>query len=141
MKEGRFSNAAKLDIHQVKDIQKRYGSSKVTMKELANEFNVTMTTICRLVKDVETDNKKRGTGSIENYCNLTKLSNLSVKRIMVMRLKYGMTQSSIAKLFDIDQSTVSNICTGKSWKHLFQGAKEKYNKEILSYVGTKKIKS
>ena len=140
MKEGRFSNAAKLDIHQVKDIQKRYGSSKVTMKELANEYNVTMTTICRLVKDIETDNKKRGTGSIEQDCNFTKLSNLSVKRIMVMRLKYGMTQKSIANLFDIDQSTVSNICTGKSWKHLFQGAKEKYNKEILSYVGTRKIK-
>ena len=50
---------------------------------------------------------------------------------MVMRLKYGMTQQSIANLFDIDQSTVSNICTGKSWKHLFQGAKQKYNKEIL----------
>jgi DNA-binding XRE family transcriptional regulator len=140
MKEGRYSNAAKLDIHQVKDIQKRYESSKVTMKELANEYNVTMTTICRLVKDIETDNKKRGTGAIEHDCNFTKLSNLSVKRIMVMRLKYGMTQITIAKLFDIDQSTVSNICTGKSWKHLFQGAKEKYNKEILNYVGTKKIK-
>ena len=110
------------------------------MKELANEFNVTMTTICRLVKDVETDNKKRGKGKIEHDCNFTKLSNLSVKRIMVMRLKYGMTQQSIANLFDIDQSTVSNICTGKSWKHLFQGAKKKYNKEILNYVGTKKIK-
>jgi hypothetical protein len=46
MKEGRFSNAAKLDIHQVKDIQKRYGSSEITMKELANEFNVTM---CKLL--------------------------------------------------------------------------------------------
>ena len=52
MKEGRYSNAAKLDIHQVKDIQKRYELSDVTMKELAKEFNVTMTTICRLVKDI-----------------------------------------------------------------------------------------
>ena len=42
-----------------------------------------------------------------------------------------MTQAMIAKMYNLDQSTVSRLCTGKTWKHLFQGIKEKYNKEIL----------
>ena len=131
MKEGRYSNAAKLDIHQVKDIQKRYGSSDVTMKELANEFNVTMTTICRLVKDVETDNKKRGTGKISQYCNWTKINEEIATRILILYMSGQMTQRLIAEMYNLDQSTISNICTGKSWKHLFQGVKEQYNKETL----------
>jgi DNA-directed RNA polymerase specialized sigma subunit len=131
MKEGRFSNAAKLDIHQVKDIQKRYGSSKVTMKELAHEFNVTETHICRLVKDVETDNKKRGTGSISDYCNFSKINEEIATRILILYMSGEMTQKMIAEIYNLHQSTVSYICTGKTWKHLFQGVKEQYNKEIL----------
>jgi hypothetical protein len=42
-----------------------------------------------------------------------------------------MTQRMIAEMYNLDQSTISKICTGKSWKHLFQGVKEKYNNEIL----------
>ena len=132
MKEGRYSNSAKLDIHQVREIQKRYGTSDVTMKELAKEFNVTMTTICRLVKDVETDNKKRGKGKISQYCNWTKINEEIATRILVLYMSGQMTQKMIADMYNLDQSTISNICTGKSWKHLFQGIKEQYNKEILN---------
>lgn len=132
MKEGRYSNAAKLDIHQVNEIKKRYGSTKVTMKELAQEFNVTMTTIWRLVKDVETDNKKRGAGKISEYCNWTKINEDIAKRILILYMSGQMTQRLIAEMYNLDQSTISNICTGKSWKHLFQGVKEQYNNEILN---------
>ena len=132
MKEGRYSNSAKLDIHQVREIQKRYGTSDVTMKELAKEFNVTMTTICRLVKDVETDNKKRGKGKISQYCNWTKINEEIATRILVLYMSGQMTQKMIAEMYNLDQSTISNICTGKSWKHLFQGVKEEYKKEILN---------
>jgi predicted XRE-type DNA-binding protein len=131
MKEGRFSNAAKLDIHQVKGIQKKYGSSNVTMKELANEFNVTETHICRLVKDVKTDNKKRGTGSISEYCNFSKINEEIATRILILYMSGEMTQKMIAEIYNLHQSTVSLICTGKTWKHLFQGVKQQYNKEIL----------
>ena len=131
MKEGRFSNSAKLDIHQVNEIKKRYGSSQITMHELASEFNITATHICRLVKDVETDNKKRGTGSISQYCNWTKINEDIATRILIIYMSGQMTQAMIAKMYNLDQSTVSRLCTGKTWKHLFQGIKEKYNKEIL----------
>lgn len=131
MKEGRFSNSAKLDIHQVREIQKRYGTSDVTMHELAREFNITATHICRLVKDIETDNKKRGTGSISQYCNFTKINEEIATRILILYMSGQMTQRMIAEMYNLDQSTISKICTGKSWKHLFQGVKEKYNNEIL----------
>ena len=131
MKEGRFSNSAKLDIHQVNEIKKRYGSSEITMHELAREFNITATHICRLVKDVETDNKKRGTGSISQYCNWTKINEEIATRILIIYMSGQMTQRLIAEMYNLDQSTVSRLCTGKTWKHLFQGVKEKYNKEIL----------
>lgn len=131
MKEGRFSNSAKLDIHQVRDIQERYGSSNVTMHELAREFNITATHICRLVKDVETDNKKRGTGSISQYCNWTKINEDIATRILILYMSGQMTQRMIAEMYNLNQSTVSRLCTGNTWKHLFQGVKEKYNKEIL----------
>lgn len=131
MKEGRYSNAAKLDIHQVREIQKKYQSSDVTMKELSNEFNVTMTTICRLVKDIESDNKKRGAGKISQYCNWTKINEEIATRILVLYMSGQMTQRMIAEMYNLHQSTISNICTGKTWKHLFQGIKEQYNKETL----------
>ena len=131
MKEGRFSNSAKLDINQVNEIKKRYGSSQITMHELAREFNITATHICRLVKDVETDNKKRGTGSISQYCNWTKINEEIATRILIIYMSGQMTQRLIAEMYNLDQSTVSRLCTGKTWKHLFQGVKEKYNKEIL----------
>ena len=131
MKEGRYSNSAKLDIHQVNEIKKRYGSSEITMHELAREFNITATHICRLVKDVETDNKKRGTGSISQYCNWTKINEEIATRILIIYISGQMTQRLIAEMYNLDQSTVSRLCTGKTWKHLFQGVKEKYNEEIL----------
>ena len=131
MKEGRYSNAAKLDIHQVREIQKRYGSSDVTMRELAKEFNITETHICRLVKDIQTDNKKRGAGKISQYCNWTKINEEIATRILILYMSGQMTQRMIAKMYNLHQSTISNICTGKTWKHLFQGIKEQYNKETL----------
>ena len=102
------------------------------MKELAQEFNVTMTTIWRLVKNVETDNKKRGAGKISQYCNWTKINEDIAKRILILYMSGQMTQRLIAEMYNLDQSTISNICTGKSWKHLFQGVKEQYNNEILN---------
>ena len=131
MKEGRYSNSAKLDIHQVREIQKRYGSSDVTMRELAKEFNITETHICRLVKDIQTDNKKRGAGKISQYCNWTKINEEIATRILILYMSGQMTQRMIAEMYNLHQSTISNICTGKTWKHLFQGIKEQYNKETL----------
>lgn len=122
-----------LPRNQVDEIRHLYTTTDITMVQLGLRYGVTATSISRYLRGIDCENKKRGTGSVEGYCNFTKLSNMSVKRIIILRLKYGLTQRRIAKLFDVDQSTISKMFNGHSWKHLFQGAKKKYNQEILSY--------
>ena len=131
MKLGRGSNSAKLNISEVENIKKIYGTSEITMKELAKKFNVTPAQICRLVKNVKTNNKKRGTGSVSEFCNFTKINEEIATRILILYMSGQMTQRLIAESYNIHQSTVSKLCTGKTWKHLFQGIKEQYNKEFL----------
>jgi DNA-directed RNA polymerase specialized sigma subunit len=131
MKVGRGSNSAKLDIYEVQAIQKIYGESEITMQELAKKYNVSATQIFRLVKNIETDNKKRGTGSVSKFCNFTKINENIATRILILYMSGKMTQKAIAQNYNIHQSSVSKLCSGKTWKHLFQGIKEKYNNEFL----------
>jgi DNA-binding XRE family transcriptional regulator len=122
-----------LPKNKVDEIRHQYMTTDITMVQLGLKYGVTAKSISRYLRGFDCENKKRGTGSVENYCNFTKLSRMSVKRIIILRLKYGLTQKRIAELFDIHQSTISKIFNGHSWKHLFQGAKKKYNQEILTF--------
>jgi len=122
-----------LPKNKVDEIRHQYMTTDITMDQLGLKYGVTATSISRYLRGFDCENKKRGTGSVENYCNFTKLSRMSVKRIIILRLKYGLTQKRIAKLFGVDQSTISKMLNGHSWKHLFQGAKKKYNQEILTF--------
>ena len=131
MKKGN-SNAAKLSLSSIEDIKKQYTSSKITMEELADKYNVTTTTIWRKLKNIESDNKKRAAGKVSEHCNWTKINEDIATRILILYMSGQMTQKMIAEMYNIHQSTVSHICNGKTWKHLFQGVKEKYNKELLS---------
>jgi DNA-binding transcriptional regulator LsrR (DeoR family) len=131
MKKGN-SNAAKLSLLSIEDIEKQYSSSKITMEELANQYNVTTTTIWRKLKNVDSDNKRRGAGKVSKYCNWTKINEDIATRILILYMSGQMTQKMIAEMYNLHQSTVSHICRGNTWKHLFQGVKEKYNKEILN---------
>jgi DNA-binding transcriptional regulator LsrR (DeoR family) len=133
MKKGN-SNAAKLSLLSIEDIEKQYSSSKITMEELANQYNVTTTTIWRKLKNVDSDNKRRGAGKVSKYCNWTKINEDIATRILILYMSGQMTQRMIAEMYNLHQSTVSHICRGNTWKHLFQGVKEKYNKEILNVI-------
>lgn len=138
MKKGN-SNAAKLSLLSIEDIKRQYASSKITMEELANQYNVTTTTIWRKLKNVESDNKNRARGkNVSEYCSLTKINEDIATRILILYMSGQMTQEMIAEIYNIHQSTVSRICKGNTWKHLFQDVKKKYNKEILNIGATNK---
>jgi DNA-binding transcriptional regulator LsrR (DeoR family) len=131
MKEGR-GNAAKLSLESIDEIKKQYKCSVITMEELSKKYNVTTTTIYRHLKDIDSDNKKRGKGKVSKYCNWTKIDEEIAKRILILYMSGQMTQKMIAEMYNLHQTTVSYLCRGKTWKHIFQGVKEEYNKEILS---------
>lgn len=61
-----------------------------------------------------------------------KLTKYQVIKILISTMRDGVMQKDIAKKFNVSACNISNICAGRSWKHLFQGAKKKYNKEVLS---------
>jgi DNA-binding transcriptional regulator LsrR (DeoR family) len=131
MKEGR-GNAAKLSLESIDEIKKQYKCSVITMEELSKKYNVTTTTIYRHLKDIDSDNKKRGKGKVSKYCNWTKIDEEIAKRILILYMSGQMTQKMIAEMYNLHQTTVSYLCRGKTWKHIFQEVKEEYNNEILS---------
>lgn len=61
-----------------------------------------------------------------------KLTKYQVIKILIERMKYGTLQKDLAKKYNVSDSRISIICTGREWKHVFQGVKDKYNTEILS---------
>ncbi len=130
---GLTSNSAKLTLLQIKTFKELYKAG-ATMEQLAKIYEVTTTTICRHLKELDHPNKLRGMGGVEGNCIFTKLTKGQAKQIILLRLRDGVTQNEIAEKFNIHQSTISNICTGKSWKHLFQGIRKKYNKEALKLI-------
>lgn len=138
MKKGN-SNASKLSLSSIEDIKRQYTSSKITMEELANQYNVTTTTIWRKLKNVESDNKNRAPGkNVSKYCSWTKINEDIATRILILYMSGQMTQKMIAEMYNLNQSTISHICRGNTWKHLFQDVKSKYNKEMLEISATNK---
>lgn len=63
-----------------------------------------------------------GTAHYGENNNSAKLSAIDVSRIRKMR-KRGALQREVAAAFGIDQSTISNIETGRSWRRLNSGGK------------------
>lgn len=63
-------------------------------------------------------NKKRGNPNRGAECNLTKLTPQAVRAIRRLYAKGDVTQSKLAKRFNIVQGTVSLIVRGQNWAHL-----------------------
>lgn len=122
----------KLNPNDVSNIQTLYSTTTLTLKEISALYNVSTSIIHYHVKNIYSENKLRGVGAVGKNCYLTKLTETSVKKILISRMKGGCSQKEIANRYNVDQSTVSRILRGKTWKHLFQGVKKKYKKEILN---------
>ena len=63
------------------------------------------------------DRDLAGTTAKGESSGMSKLKNNDVKQIR-LRAKHGETQSSIAKYFNVSQTTVGNIINRNTWKHL-----------------------
>lgn len=61
-----------------------------------------------------------------------KITKYQAIKIIIQHMRDGVMQKDLAIKYGISASNVCNICAGRHWKHLFQGAKKRYNKEILS---------
>lgn len=61
-----------------------------------------------------------------------KLTKYQVIRILIEVMRDNAMQKDIAEKYGVAPCTISNICKDRHWKHVFQGAKKRYNKEILS---------
>jgi Mor family transcriptional regulator len=68
--------------------------------------------------------------SVKNHNR--KLSKYQVIKILIEKMKYGARNVDLAEKYGVSPTNIYNICRGFHWKHVFQGVKEKYNKEILS---------
>jgi len=74
------------------------------------------------------------------------LTSYQVKKILIRYMRYGkggrwgggdVTQKELGIEFGVSANTINGICSGRAWKHVFQGFKKKYNTEILSIVPAK----
>ncbi len=123
----KISNASKLTLEQRAQIPLLYAQGK-SSSELSIKYGVHYKTILQYVDRKESAKKLK---RVEQFAPFIKLTRAEATSIISQYLQGQKTQKEIAKEFNIDQSTVSNICTGKSWKHLFQGLRRKYNKESI----------
>jgi len=122
---------SKLTTIQVDEIKSIYAHTDTTIKDLSEMYNVSVNTIWRYVSNITPSISKRRSGE---ECNFCKIDERKAKRILTLYMGGHMTQYKIAEMFGIHQTTVHNICSGKTWKHLFQGSKYRYNKELLRFI-------
>lgn len=122
---------SKLTTIQTDEIKSIYAHTDATVKDLCDMYNVSVNTVWRYVSNITPSISKRRSGE---KCNFCKIDEYKAKKILTLYMGGHMTQSAISKMFGIHQTNVHNICSGKTWKHLFQGSKYRYNKELLSII-------
>jgi len=99
-----------------------------TVADVARIFKMRDGDACQLQHELTTDY----TRSTKNHNR--KLTKYQVIKILIMIMRDGARQKDLAEIYGVSASNISNICAGRHWKHVFQGAKDRYNIEILSIV-------
>ena len=95
-------------------------------EQLRKKYKVRTKTVLDLTHTITNEN----TRSLKNWQR--KLTKYQVIKILIERMKYGTLNKDLAKKYSVSESRISSICNGHDWKHVFQGFRKKYNKEILS---------
>jgi hypothetical protein len=101
-------------------------NQSLNINEIAKHFKMRIGDACTLQRELCNEYAL----SFKNHNR--KITKYQATKILVERLRDGVPQKDLAIKYGIAPCNVSNICAGRSWKHIFQGAKKRYNDEILS---------
>lgn len=97
-----------------------------SVADVARIFKMRLGDACKLQRELTTGYPR----SIKNHNR--KLTKYQVIKILIKIMRDGAKQKDLAEIYGVSASNISNICAGRHWKHVFQGAKDRYNIEILS---------
>jgi Mor family transcriptional regulator len=114
-----------MDIDK-QELKRLYFDEGYNIQDLQRKYRVRTKTILNIVREFTDENTK----SLKNWQR--KLTRYQVVKILIERMKYGTLQKELAKKYGVSESRISSICTGRDWKHVFQGVRDKYNKETLA---------
>lgn len=122
----KLRNAKGLSERQKEEFKKLYLEDGKTMSFLRDKYKIRTKTAIDFINSVSGEYSR----SFKNHNR--KLTKYQVIKILIERMKYGTLQRELAEKYNVSDSRISCICTGRDWKHIFQGVKEKYNTELLS---------
>ena len=122
----KLKNAKGLSEMQKEEFKKLYLEDGKTMSFLRDKYKIRTKTAIDFINSVSGEYSR----SFKNHNR--KLTKYQVIKILIERMKYGTLQRELAEKYNVSDSRISCICTGRDWKYIFQGVKEKYNTELLS---------
>ena len=116
---------ARFNADEIRQIRKLWRAGRVKAVDLADRFKVTERTILGIVhgetyKHVlqkTADTKQRLTKKGEKH-NQHKLTNKQVREIKKLLCGRRGEQMELAERYSVHNSTISDIKTGKSWRHI-----------------------
>lgn len=131
MSKGEEHVKAKLTDQQVKDISTRYSQGESSMS-LSIEYGVAQPTIRCIVNrttwkhvERETSGTRRPGKSLPGEQNHQAILTTEQAIEILAAKKAGESRSSLAKRFGVTVYAISDLCGGRSWKHLPRPVKEK----------------
>jgi len=124
--KNKLKNAKYLSKKQKEEFKYLYLEEGYTMSQLRDKYKIRTKTAIEYINSVSGEYSR----SFKNHNR--KLTKYQVIKILIERMKYGTLQRELAEKYNVSESRISCICTGRDWKHIFQGVKQKYNTEILS---------
>lgn len=127
--KGEEAVSAKLNWEKVNEIRKRYKNEIITMQELANQFNVSLIVISKLLhnktwidekysipEDFAISRKRKSVSGSKN--TFSKLTEEDVKEIRNLYIKDGISYSKLGEKYNVHKDTIANIIKMKTWKHV-----------------------
>lgn len=115
-----------LTSEEIEQFKRLYLEENYTAKQLRVLFKLRGAEALKLANSISPDYSRS-----KNNQN-RKLTKYQVIKILISYMRDGVMQKDLAEMYGVSACNICNICNGRAWKHVFQGAKKKYNIEILS---------